>query len=146
MRQSLPLGLRRAFVDTSAYFAMMVPRDANHQQAVGIMTQLANQRWQLFTTNYILAETHALLINRVGYTTALSFLRETNESSTRVIHATVADERRAREIMERYADKDFSLVDAISFSVMERLNIRSAFMFDHHFAQYGFVALAPEVT
>jgi len=140
-----PPSSRRAFVDTSAYFALIAPQDANYQEAVAIATRLANQRWRLFTTNYILAETHALLLARLGRNVAATFLREIDRSSTRIIRATASDERWAQEIIEQYTDKDFSLADAISFSVMERFNIRSAFTFDQHFTQYGFVMLGSEL-
>jgi len=39
--------------------------------------------------------------------------------------------------LERYADKDFSLTDAISFAVMEWLGISVALSLDRHFVEYG---------
>jgi uncharacterized protein len=51
------------------------------------------------------------------------------------------DEERARQIIFQYDDKDFSFTDAISFAIMERLNLKLAFSFDRHFAQYGFTTL-----
>lgn len=42
-----------------------------------------------------------------------------------------------------YQDKSFSLADATSFVVMERLRSRWAFSFDEHFTQYGFKRLSP---
>jgi predicted nucleic acid-binding protein len=44
-------------------------------------------------------------------------------------------------IIYQYDDKDFSLTDATSFAVMERLRVPAAFTFDRHFAQYGFTVL-----
>ena len=143
MNQPRHLSSRRAFVDTSANFAVIDRRDAHHDSAIVISTRLADQRWRLFTTNYILVETHALFLARLGRAVVLNFLREIGPTTVR---ATETDERRAREIIERYSDKDFSLADAVSFSVMERLNIRSAFTFDQHFAQYGFTVLTPELV
>ena len=52
-----------------------------------------------------------------------------------------ADEERARAILNQYSDKDFSLTDATSFVVMERLGISDAFCFDRNFAQYRFNVL-----
>ena len=39
----------------------------------------------------------------------------------------------------RYTDKTFSMVDAISFVVMERLEIAVVLGFDSDFTQYGFM-------
>ena len=51
---------------------------------------------------------------------------------------------RAEDILAHYQDKTFSLTDALSFAVMERLGIQAAFSLDRHFAQFGWemVALA----
>jgi predicted nucleic acid-binding protein len=54
-----------------------------------------------------------------------------------IVRVTPEDEAKAREITYRYDDKDFSLTDATSFAVMERLGIRAAFTFDRDFRQYG---------
>ena len=101
-------------MDTSAFFAFIAPRDTSHEQAIRISRGLANQSWRLFTSNYMLSETHALLLSRLGRAIALTFLQEIERSTTQVVRATAADERRAKEIIERYTDKDFSLADAIS--------------------------------
>ncbi len=143
MKSSTTVANRRIFVDTSAYFALADAGDANHSQAKTIAAQLTQDGSRLFTTNLILAETHALFLTRLGRVVALSFLRELDRSATTVTRATVADEHRARDIIEKYVDKNFSLCDAISFAVMERLSISLAFSFDRHFAQYRFSVITP---
>jgi len=42
-----------------------------------------------------------------------------------------------------YADKRWSFTDCTSKVVMERLGIRTAFAFDHHFKQFGDVKVVP---
>ena len=54
---------RRTFVDTSAYFALLDADDANHLQARTISERLIAEGSHLFTTSFVLAETHALLLN-----------------------------------------------------------------------------------
>jgi uncharacterized protein len=54
---------------------------------------------------------------------------------------TSADVQRAKAIIYQYDDKDFSLTDATSFAVMERIRVPAVFTFDRHFAQYGFTIL-----
>ena len=133
---------RRTFVDTSAYFALLDTDDANHAQARSISDRLIAEGWRLFTTSFVLAETHALLVNRLSQALATRFLRDMDHSPTTLVWVTPADVQRAKAIIYQYDDKDFSLTDAISFAVMERVRIPSVFPFDRHFAQYGFTVLS----
>lgn len=144
MTTSLERGSRRAFVDTSAYYALIDRRDANHSPAQSIATRLTTERYQQFTTDFVLAELHALLLARLGRGIAGRVLRDMDRSSTIITPVTTRDQRRAREILQQYDDKDFSLTDALSFAVMERLAIPNAFTFDHHFAQYGLSVLTSQ--
>jgi predicted nucleic acid-binding protein len=133
---------RRALLDTSAYFALVDLNEQRHPDAESIRHRLVGERWRLFTTNFILAETHALLLTRLGYPYAMRFLDELEQSLTTIVRVVAADERRAREILRQYDDKAFSLTDATSFAVMERLRIPYAFTFDRNFAQYGLTVLS----
>jgi predicted nucleic acid-binding protein len=130
--------VRRVFIDTSAYFALFNGRDVDHVRIVAAVRRLAMDRAQVFTTNYVLAETHALVLRRLGRTMAERVLDDLDASSTVVVRVSLGDERRAREIIRQYTDKDFSLTDATSFAVMQRLRIGRAVTLDDHFAQYGF--------
>src|SRR5262249_30302976 len=127
-----------------AYFALAYSRESRNSDARAIASQLATERWRLFTTNFILAETHALLLTRLNRVVAGRVLAEIDHSPTTVLRVTSDDERRARAILAQYQDKDFSLTDATSFAVMERLSIGYAFSFDRNFAQYGWVLLTPQ--
>jgi uncharacterized protein len=98
----------------------------------------------LFPTSFVLAETHALLVNRLSQPIATRFLRDMEHSSTTLVWVTPADVHRAKAIIYQYDDKDFSLTDATSFAVMERIGIPAAFTFDRHFTQYGFTVLAAQ--
>ncbi len=132
---------RRVLIDTSAYFAL-TDRDQNaHQKAIAIQHGLIVEARHLFTTNYILAETHALVLTRLGRDVAARVLQEIDRSTVTIVRVTGADERRARAIIDQYNDKDFSLTDGTSFAVMERLRISVAFTLDRNFAQYGLQVL-----
>jgi len=127
----------RALVDTSAYYALIDRGERTHQDAVVIQQRLMQERWRLWTTNFILAEIPALTLSRLGYHTALTALQRIDASNTIIIRVTADHERSARALIVRYHDKAFSLTDALSFVVMERLDISHAFSFDHNFTQYG---------
>jgi predicted nucleic acid-binding protein len=134
-------GLRRVFLDTGAYFALAVSQDANYPQALSILERLEQQPSRLFTTNFVVAETHALLLARSGRDLAARVLAEIDRSRTTIVRVRHQDEQRARQIIFQYTDRSFSFTDATSFSIMERLAIDTAFTFDRNFAQYGFQAL-----
>jgi len=135
---------RRVFVDTSAYVALSDRRDDRHEDAKAILSRLSRERRFLFTTNFVLAETHSLLVSRIDYKdAALHVSAYSLSAGTTVVRVSKKDETRAWAIIQNYVDKDFSLVDAMSFAVMERLHIISAFTFDQHFSQYNFTMLNP---
>jgi len=130
------------FVDTSAYIALARLDDERHNEAVIILNALQRQRVRLCTTNFVVAETHAMMLRYLGRAVAWRFVQELDKSRvTTTARVELADEAGARVILGRYADKDYSLTDALSFSVMGRLGITHAFAFDKHFAQYGIMIL-----
>ena len=102
---------------------------------------LTEQRFRTYTTNYVIAETHNLFIVRLGHQHARTFLRDVAQSKIVTIRVRASDEEQARNIVLRYTDKDFSLDDATSFVIMERLDIPYAFTFDRHFTQHGLTVL-----
>ena len=137
-------GSHQVFLDSSGFLALIHPRDAHYQEARTCWAWLSDHYWLPVTTNFIIAETHALFLSRLGKAHATAFLRQLPQSTTRIERVTVADEQRALAIIFQYTDKGFSLTDATSFAVMVRLGITHALTFDRHFAQYGLTVLTPE--
>jgi predicted nucleic acid-binding protein len=101
-----------------------------------VFQQLEEQGWALVTTLFVVAETHALLVQRISRSVALTVVRNIMDS-VEIVPIEPADLDKAFSILERYSDKDFSLTDAISFAVMERLGISVALSVDRHFVEYG---------
>jgi len=134
--------MARILVDTSAVFALLDRGDVNHPAARRALAKLKKQRLEPLLTNFLIAESHALLLARLDAAIARRWLLTNVWPIERV---SEADEARARSIVARYTDKTFTYVDSTSFAVMERLGLKSAFAFDPHFRQYGFqvVGLAP---
>lgn len=96
----------------------------------------------MFTTNFILAETHALLLAKADRRLARQALATIQASAaTTIIRVSPADEQRAVSILDQYTDKSWSYTDCTSSAVMERLGIGTAFSFDRNFSQYGWIVL-----
>lgn len=128
----------RIFVDTSAYYALVDNGENTHAQAQRCFQRLTLEQATLYTTNIVAFETHTLILNRMNRKLAEQMLDRLYASSTQIIRSTERDEQRAREIIRQYQDKAFSMVDAISFAVMQRLHLRNVWTYDQHFAQFGF--------
>jgi predicted nucleic acid-binding protein len=127
------------FVDTSAWYPLLVAKHPDHARLATALRALIRNRRRLVTTNLVVAETHALLLRRVGAKTALAFVRTVDEAPNVVIRSTRDLEVEAeRDWLVRYADQDFSLTDAVSFAVMTNRRIRDALSLDHHFEVAGF--------
>lgn len=120
--------------DSSAILALLDADDADHTRAVAVARQIASEGRPSFITNYIEVEAHALLVRKLGRTLAREWLLT---GRLPVVRALPVEEERAREIVTRHTDKDWTLCDAISFAVLEARHIARAFTFDHHFRQYG---------
>jgi predicted nucleic acid-binding protein len=120
--------------DSSAILALIDADDADHRRAVDVARQIAEERRPVFITNYIEAEAHAVLLRRLGRTVARQWLLA---GSLPVVAVTPVEEQRAKDILARHGDKDWTLCDAISFAVLDVRRVSRAFTFDHHFRQYG---------
>jgi len=129
------MNIRRGVLwDSSAILALLDADDADHERAVAIARRIAAEKRPSFITNYIEVEAHALLLRKLGRTLAREWLLT---GGLPVIRVLPEEEDRAREIIARHSDKDWSLGDAISFAVLEVRGIRRAFTFDRHFLQYS---------
>lgn len=129
------------FVDTSAWFAAVVPSDPDYSQAT---LWLADNSEPLLTTDYVIDETLTLLRARGERRRAMLLGENFFESSmTEIYFLTENDIRQAWSVFWQFDDKGWSFTDCASKVVMEQMNIREAFAFDHHFRQFGSVRVVP---
>jgi len=133
------IGERRVFIDTSAFLALIARNDSQHISATTTFERLRIGSFQPVSTKFVIVESHAAILATVGPDAAREFLRGMAQSATSLIRTLPADEDRALEIIFTYRDKEYSLCDALSFALMERLGIRLAFAYDDHFRQHGFL-------
>ena len=116
-------------------------RDAAHAAAVDFYR---SDDLPLLTTSLILVETVSLLTKRKGKSLALQVGAELLGSRRlRIVHVDESLQRQAWGLFNTARDKDWDLVDCVSFTVMRQHGIAEAFGFDRHFLQAGF-RLVPE--
>ena len=129
------------FVDTGAWFAQFVPGDPDH---VSANSWVAGNRSALVTTDYVVDELLSLLKVRGEYAraSALGGPMLTGKLC-RLEWASQTDIAAAWDVFSTFKDKDWSFTDCVSRVVMKRLDVRTAVAFDHHFRQFGTVAIVP---
>ena len=124
------------FLDTSAIYAWADAADPNHHTSVRRLQAILERGEELFTHNYVLVESVALLQARLGLAAAIKLAKD----STAFVIEWVEDDLHASGLreLERSKKRHLSLVDHISFLVMRRRDVATAFAFDPDFTSAGF--------
>lgn len=129
------------FVDTSGWFASVVPEDKDHFAAV---EWFENNRHTLLTSDFVIDETLTLLRARGQSPMALLLGRKFFSGDFAKIHYLTENEVAETWLtFERYADKEWSFTDCSSKLLMARYKILRAVSFDAHFRQFGTVEVVP---
>jgi predicted nucleic acid-binding protein len=129
------------FLDTSAIYAWADARDSNHSAAVARLRAIVSSGEQFLTHNYVVLEAFTLLHARLGMDSATRFATDCDAFEIvwidkNVHDAAIGEFRKSRK-------RRISLVDQISFLVMRRRNLRTAFAFDSDFRTAGFHLFEP---
>ena len=129
------------FADTSALFALLVSDDFMHIRAKKIFAYFAENGVQLVSSSYVLLETLALLQRRIG----LNAVNDFNLRILPLLNVIWVDFDWHSRVMQRLVNqnqRDVSLVDCLSFEIMQAQGIVEAYTFDKHFEENGFVISA----
>lgn len=130
------------FFDTSAIFGWFSPRDGTHKRASDFMQKFREGKTDFKTlviTNAIFIECVDLTQRKLGKEEAVRLGDTLRQSKVvRVVDTTDTDKEDAWEIMSKYKDQDSNLTDSLSFAIMRRLRMRTAFTFDEHFKIHGY--------
>jgi uncharacterized protein len=129
------------FVDTGGWYAIMVSTEPRHRK---VLDWLNASSGPLITTDYVIDETLTLLRSRGEATRAVRFGRRIFDLSSHRVHYLRPDEiRRAWEVFRDQPEREWSFTDCTSKVVIERLHIKQALTFDHHFTEFGTLTLIP---
>lgn len=133
----------RIFADTSGIYALLVSNDRMHKKAAKQFDLFSEADAQLITSSFVLVETAALLQRRVGIESLHDFQTKVFPLFD-VVWADLEWYNKAFQRLIILGDKKVSLVDCLSFEIMEALEIQTAFSFDTHFEDMGF-SLTPQL-
>jgi predicted nucleic acid-binding protein len=135
--------MKPVFVDTSGFYAFLDGTDPFHAQARELFLRARDERWLLFTTNYVVHESWALIQARLGWDAvedwwdALLPLCEIVWVDETLHRLGMARARQARE-------RRLSLTDCVSFEAMTARGCSEALADDEHFRKFGYLPPAKQ--
>lgn len=131
--------MRRVFGDSLFFIALLNERDQFHSAARALD---ASGHLEVVTTRWVLAEMADALAAAPWRERAAVFLRRAVANPyLRVVQDSDRLFDRGFDLYQSRRDKDWSLTDCISFTVMADEGLTDALTGDRHFEQAGFTAL-----
>jgi uncharacterized protein len=141
--------MNSVFIDTSGWANAFDKRQPYYLEAVAAFQAMRQNRAAIITSNYVLAELVSLLqspmrVPRSHIFTIIDTIKAT--AYLDLIHIDPATDSAAWNLCKARPDKNWSLVDCSSFTLMQQREIQAALTTDHHFEQAGFIRLLKPTT
>lgn len=137
--------MKSVFADTAYWIALLNENDDLYEVAIRITQSLFPVK--IITSEMILSE----LLNHVSKqgayfreATTILIREITKDQNVVIVPQTSQLFLEAFNLYKERSDKAWSHVDCSSFCLMEKMQIREALTYDHHFEQAGFIALLRE--
>ena len=123
-------------IDTSALLALLGEDDPEHGRAAAVWPALLDGE-QVLTHDYVVLETSALAQRRMG----MAAVEHLHAVLLPAVDVRIVDRSKHDRAVARWrsaARRRLSLVDVVSFVVMEDAGVDRAFAFDDDFVDAGF--------
>lgn len=129
----------KIFIDTLFLVALINKHDQYHQKSLELSNQYGNHNF--LCTDVVLFEVGNALSKNFRNQAIQLIDRLTNSDDVKIVNLTPILFEQALNLYQQYQDKEWGLVDCLSFFVMKQHHINQALTFDKHFTQAGFQAL-----
>lgn len=133
---------RTVFVDTVAWLALTNKSDDLHAKAQKVRDSLVKHQVQFVVTDYVIVEI-ANALSKIPFRSAaiqlITFIQQSENILIFEVDKGIFNG--AWDLYSTRPDKEWSMTDCISFTVMKHIGITEAFTNDHHFEQAGFSVL-----
>ena len=131
--------MNAVFLDTGYVLALELANDSNHRAASEHWAKVSGSLPRLVTTSFVFDEIVTFLNRRKRHEKAVEAgTRLLTSPTVQFVHVDELLFAEAWGFFQQHADKDYSLTDCISFVLMKRLGLQTAYSFDQHFVQAGF--------
>ena len=132
--------MESAFLDSGYVIAQSLYDDQHYEAAVNHWESVSQEGIDLVTTSLVLTEAVTFINSRGQHSKAVSVGDMLlNSPSVHMIYVDTPLLMEGWDYFKRHSDKRYSLVDCVSFVVMEKYDIYTAYAFDRDFIQAGFI-------
>ena len=137
--------MAEAFLDAAYAIALSAPGDRFHAKAVLLAEKMEQDGTKIITTRAVLLEIGNALGKQRYRVDAIALLQAL-EADPNVEIAPLTDDlfTRAFSLYRSRIDKEWGLIDCVSFTVMRDQGIKASLATDDHFRQAGFQVLLRE--
>lgn len=133
------------FLDTSFSIALAIAKDEFHDRAIDLANTIEAENIKIVTTQAVFLEIgNALSKLKYRQSAVETIQRLESDLNTAIISLTDDLYEEGFELFRNRHDKEWGLIDCISFVVMDEQGITEALTADEHFVQAGFRALLRE--
>ena len=133
--------ITRLFIDTSYVLGLYNKGDQYHKLCVDAMP-LAQKARKLYITDAVLMEIGNAFSGVQRRVQGGKIIRDfLNAAHVTVEHLTPEYFEEALQLYEQYSDKQWGMVDCLSFVIMQKYNLNTCLGTDYHFVQAGFQVL-----
>lgn len=130
------------FLDTGCAIALLSPRDQYHAAALNLAAEIRQQGTKVITSDAVLLEIGAALAKLAYRPAAIKFIDGLRTDPR--VEIVPLDSRlfeAAYRLFRERPDKEWSLTDCASFTIMQERHISQALAADEHFRQAGLIPL-----
>ena len=132
----------KTFIDTLFVVALINQRDQYHDRAAGLAASYQGRQFLL--TDVVLLEIGNALARKYRQQAVQLIEDFLSSEDVEVVRPTPELFEQAFALYKAHGDKEWGLIDCVSFVAMRQAEIQDALTFDQHFVQAGFRALMRE--
>lgn len=133
--------MQKVFIDTSCYLALFVGSEKRHSSVAKIFSKYIRERYQFFTSYYVLNELYTRLVYDFGKI-ALRKVQIQMEKAIKSHEIKILDVdevmfNKSTETMIKFAEHKLSFVDASIYNLVKDYKIDEVFTLDSDFKKAG---------
>lgn len=121
---------KKIFIEASVFLSFIDRASSNHAKAGQLLEFLGKNKYQVFTSGMVVAQTFNALEQDLGKTLARDFLQAMLESNIQIVYTSESDLLAGFKYLKANPGRQISLSSIINANLIQRHGINSVLTFD----------------